>query len=468
MRTRAFEIHMQDSSQAARRIASVCGIALVLVVSGCATHFDRIEPVRQSFFQGQLDQALVQLDKKKDVRLRNGDVKDLDRAMIQLALGNPREAERTLRKIRDRFDHLEQTSLAEKTASFLTDDNIKAYSGEDYERVMIRAFLALSNLMTDGGDANAYALQMAEKQEEVIAKATKRHAEEPQMVAAYKRVALGPYLKAMLAEESPLTLDDAAKNRLQVVNWEPGFRDGKADLQRAEHEAPLRPGHGALYVFALVGRGPVKEEVAEVPSQVALLIADRIISNNSNRGLPPTIAPVKVPKVRIDGGGPDCIAVSVDGEWKGETATLVDIGGMAVAQHEARYPQIVAEAVARRVVKKAVIYGAKEMIDSEQWSASSIALSALGVAWEATESADTRAWSLLPDRIQVVRMELPVGEHEIQLKPSRGGRVSPQDFARVRLDGPTKVRIREGRHTCILGMFPGQQMIGKLLVSGEH
>src|SRR5437762_10695179 len=54
------------------------------------------------------------------------------------------KAERTLREVRDHFDHLEGPDVAEKTLSFLTDDNSRAYAGEDYEKILIRAFLARS------------------------------------------------------------------------------------------------------------------------------------------------------------------------------------------------------------------------------------------------------------------------------------------------------------------------------------
>ena len=38
-------------------------------------------------------------------------------------------------------------------ASMLTDDTARAYAGEDYEKVLVRAMLSISNLMSGGGDA---------------------------------------------------------------------------------------------------------------------------------------------------------------------------------------------------------------------------------------------------------------------------------------------------------------------------
>jgi uncharacterized protein len=427
---------------------------------GCATHHDRIAPVREAFFAGDLARAKEQLHAKKDLRLRNEDVKQLDEAMIELASGRPREAEQILRQVRDRFDHLQQASLAEGAASLLTDDNTRAYAGEDYERVMIRAMLAISNMLGDGGDAEAYALQVTEEQNKIIERAKERHKEDPDSVLAYKQVAVGPYIRAMIKEQSPLTLDEAAGARLQVANFAPDFADAGTDLERARHEVPIPPGHGVLYMFALMGRGPVKEQTAEIATQASLLIADRIISAVSPRGLPPTLAPVWVPKVRTHVCIPDFVEVTVVGQSPRRTTTLMDIGDMAQKQADAEFPQVIARAVARRVVKKGVVYAAKEATDATQGGLPSLLLSAVGVAWEATESADTRCWSLLPDKIQVLRMELPAGEHSVIVQAARHrGAIGGAKTQRV--------TIHEGRNTVMLGMFPESQLVGELVVGGE-
>ena len=82
--------------------------------AGCATHFDRIQPVRDLFFAGRLTEANAQLAKHRDLRLRNTEVKDLDRAIIRLAEGRPKEAEDILRTVRDKLETNRQFSLAER------------------------------------------------------------------------------------------------------------------------------------------------------------------------------------------------------------------------------------------------------------------------------------------------------------------------------------------------------------------
>jgi hypothetical protein len=122
-------------------------------------------------------------------------------------------------------------------------------------------------------------------------------------------------------------------------------------------------------------------------------------------------------------------------------------------------PQIVGRAVARRSVKKAVIYGTKEAMGVQRGSVESFSLDVAGVVWEATERADTRCWGLLPSKIQVLRLELPVGQYPLSLAPhsARGTACGPAVSA--------DVTIQDGRNSYVLATFPGPQIVGKVLVA---
>jgi hypothetical protein len=216
-----------------------------------------------------------------------------------------------------------------------------------------------------------------------------------------------------------------------------------------------------LYVFALVGRGPVKEQVNAEATQAALLVADRIVSAVSPRGLPPTLAPVPIPRVRTSSAGPGRLQVRIDDQPSGFTETIVNVGQMAALQQRAREPEIIGRAVARRVTKKGIIYATKEGVDAGSWSAASLALNVVGVAWEATETADLRCWGLLPDRIQVYRVALPAGEHSLNLQPADGSGTWGQPASRT-------ITIPEGRNVYVLGQFPDGKLIGELLCSEDR
>ena len=86
-------------------------------------------------------------------------------------------------------------------------------------------------------------------------------------------------------------------------------------------------------------------------------------------------------------------------------------------------------------------------------------MDAAGVLWEATESADTRCWGLLPDTIQVIRIELPAGQHGVTLQPLLAGRrIGSGAHGR-------QVTIDDGRNTYMLANFPGPDLVGEILTS---
>jgi tetratricopeptide (TPR) repeat protein len=441
----------------ATRLPQKTLLIAIALAAGCSHYAQHVELAREHFYSGRLEMAAAAFDEAIPKSQGSGDVINLEKSLVLLADGRPAEAESLLREVRDRFDHLELSSPTEKAVSMFTDDTRIAYAGEDYEKVLIRAMLALTNLMHDGGDAEAYSLQVVDKQQQIIQAAAIESEENPK--AAYKQVAVGPYLRGILREETHTNYDDAARSFETVVSWQPEFAPGKHDLARAAHGRHSERGNGVVYVFALVGQGPHKIEVAEVPSSVALLVADRIISAVGDQTLPPTIAPIKVPKVVASHNVIGSVGIDVDGKPAARTETITDVTAMAVSQGEAIHDQIVGRAVARRVLKKASIYGVKEFTGVEKHTLAGLGFDALGVVWEATENADTRSWSLLPDKIQVLRLELPAGEHQLSLTPlGHNGRPYGQKASQA-------VTVADGRNTYVLASFPGQRLVGKVLVS---
>ena len=128
-----------------------------------------LREVRTEFYNGSVETASIRLDKYISSIPREAEVFKLDRAVVELAAGRPQVAEKLLREARDSLDYNSQASLAEKAGSMLTDDTHTAYAGEDYEKILVRAMLAISNLMNGGADATAYALQSSDIQEQIIA-----------------------------------------------------------------------------------------------------------------------------------------------------------------------------------------------------------------------------------------------------------------------------------------------------------
>ena len=163
---------------------SVLGLCLLslLATAGCSTYADRVRLAHTQFYTGELDPATETLTEYMQHYPRDADAAALDLAMVQLVSGKPAEAERTLRVVRDNFDALEQSDALESGLSMLTDDQRLAYSGQNYERVLTRVFLSLTNLLHDGQDAEAYSLQVNAKQEELLQKADAEEKEKAALV----------------------------------------------------------------------------------------------------------------------------------------------------------------------------------------------------------------------------------------------------------------------------------------------
>ncbi len=443
------------SSVARHRATWVCTsvAGLLLAVVGCSTHAQRLQQPRQLFYDNQLDTAHAKLEKLAEKKGRDQTVIQLDLAMADLVRGDPTTAERRLREVRDRWDHLEQSSAVESATSMLTDDQRRAYSGEDYEKLLVRTFLALSSLMRDGVDAESYSLQLLDKHERLQSQAATRWG--PTASNAYMPPAIGFYLRGLLRESTHSNYDDALRAYELTAQNLPDPTFIQQDIQRVSQGVHSQKGNGVLYVFALVGRGPYKVEVAEQATSDALLIADRIVSAIGQYSVPPTLAPVKIPRIVTPPKPFDVISVSVNQQLAGFTLPLTDIEDLAVRTYEAKLPEVMARAVSRRVIKKGAVYLAKDQLQASAPLAS-IGMDAVGVAWEATESADTRCWGLLPREIQVLRIELPAGTHEIQFRPAAGGRL-------VGGSATQPVKIIDGRNTFVMSYWPDLEPIGQLL-----
>lgn len=420
--------------------------------------------VRADLFAGNTSAALQKIEtREQKAAAREGDVLELDAAIIELSNGNTRAAEKKLLAVRDHFDELENAQLkkgASNVLAFWTDDNTRRYAGEDYEKILVRSFLALTNLLQNGNDAQAYAFQIAQKQDEIIRGGLALDPEKktnPKL--AYKQVALGPYLQGILWESTWLNQKDAAAAYQKTVQWLPSFQHGKIALNRAEKGIHSSKENGVVYVFTLVGRGPFKEQETAEATTLSLLVADTIFSAVSKYSVPPTLAPVPIPVIRCEKNEVGSVGVSVDGKPVCATETVLDVNTMARQQFEATRDHIIARAVIRRIVKKGTLYAAKDIAAVNDWI--SLAMDAGGVAWEATETADTRCWALLPAQIQVARLELPAGKHELSLQACRADRSPLGQPHSVTVNVPLQ------QNAYVLANFPGKEPIGKIVVSQQ-
>jgi hypothetical protein len=465
----------------------------IFFVTGCNSFGERHIRIRNEFTDGKIDKAKSDVDRA----IKNGTQKDkdllkLNSAVIELCSGRPQSAELLLREVRDKFDTLEQQRAADaarNAASFLTDDNTRAYSGEDYEKVLIRVFLAISNLMCNGSDAYAYSMQINDKQNKII-ESRKREVASlsknnqdllKQIDVNYQNVAIGAYISGLLQEETKRNYDDAYRNYEKANLWASkkkyvngyNFND---DLERAKSGLHSRYGNGVVYVFVLAGKGPYKMQKNCQALHEAQIITTAILSKVSDIAVIPDFAPIMIPVIVASDADKigyifesykNSINVLIDGKFSGETKTITNVSEMAVEQFEANKPEIIARAIIRRAFKKGVVYGVKKAADTNSWL--SLALDVGGMVWESLETADTRCWNLLPDTIQVYRVELPAGEHEINLETNIADnrQINNKSPQQISPNNNKKILVRDGRNTYVLANFIDNKLIGEIVVNNS-
>ncbi|KAA1259310.1 hypothetical protein LF1_18400 [Rubripirellula obstinata] len=426
---------------------------------GCARSVGTIDSARSAFHNGDLVAAEETLSQIASKQGGDSHAAALDLAMVRLSAGDLDGAESELRRLRNQFDELPETNLLCDSASMLTDDTVRVFRPAGYEEVMIRAMLAVCSLAGDSIDAEAYALQASMQQNKLRDRAEQRGI--PSATEKFEPIAIAPYLRGVLREATHHDYDDAAKAYQLVSAVRPQFGPASADIQRATTGTHSRPGHGVLYVIACVGEGPRLVETEAPTTSDALAIASVALSasqNNSqksnggkSRAVPviPNIASVKVPRVVIPETPIASVGVRVNGVLYGATQTLTDVGDLAIKQTEAEMPWTLARAVMRRTTKELAVAKIGDSMGLGG-GAGSLFQFAAASAWAGTENADTRCWALLPREIQVLRAELPSGQHDLVVEPL-GWNGQPIGSTNLR-----EIEMVDGRNTYAVVIAPGK------------
>lgn len=421
---------------------------LYLGLSSCAIS-DPIGEFRASYAAGDYEGAREVLGQLLDDDSGNAHIYALERSITNLALGDPQAAENNLRFARDQLDKLGDNNALQWLSSVLLDDRQLEYGGADYEQVLVRAMLAVANLTTDGQDAYAYALQVLERQLEIM-NAYDYQGSQPKL--RYKQVAFGSYLRGILNEDDPLRIGVAREAFAKAIELEPGCQAARDAMQRVTNGQHSAKGNGVVHVICMVGRGPFRLEVSEQTSGDVLAIAQAIWADARDRATLPNISSVKIPALAFHHDNPSEVHVAASSAQLTTTEVVTDVEATAQSEFIAMHDQVVARAVLRRAFKIAVTEGVKEVANPRRKNREPRTLGDLGIAlagllWTAMESADLRCWSLLPATFQVARMELPAGNHTITLRAGQNGRaIGPSQT--------TRVYVRDGFNTYVVGLVP--------------
>ncbi|MEE8580704.1 MAG: hypothetical protein V3T33_03855 [Myxococcota bacterium] len=400
---------------------------------------------------------------------RNALLYHLEMGMLAHLAGDYAESNTLFERAKRIAELLFTESASAQVVSFLSNDRVRAYQGEHFERALIHVFSALNyELLGDHEGALVEARQVDLLLTKIETDLGQKN--------VYKEDAFARYLSAMLFDSGGNWNDANVAYWKALEAYEKYERDygvgapasllpaalavaerrGSRALRRMEKRwgaaQPRRPSpeHGEVIVlhyngwvphkvesffelsfgqgWAYVGAmHPTEEEEAEIDTALAVvrsLAADEIL-----RVALPTYVPTPYSIAHVELSAPDATNIT--------PAQLVeDIGAIAAKDLEDRIGRVRAKAIARAAVKYGISKGACEVSDDLDQLLSLLVCGAAKVALIATERADTRFWRNVPDQIWMISAFLPAGEHALSLafRDAAGQVVAQQTLEGVRIE----------------------------------
>ena len=398
------------------------GASTFFFLIGCATYKKQTDEMRSFYRSSSYDAALQSLE-KSSVATSAGDrlVYLLEKAMIYDRLGQSKKARQALLEADALADKLYTVSVSNSATSYIVNDAAGNYSGEDYEKVAIHIQVALSFIGEGKLDS---ALVAARK---INSKLNELNSGYGDSSSSYKEDALARYLAGIVYEakdrfdsaiidyRKALALYEADGHATFAPEGTPdgllsalyrlyGKRNRRTDAAKLKKAYSNRPElfkdsknsetSSELVVIHEIGQiTPKKSESFFVKAgSQAVRVSFPIIPNFAARNYNATGFSLN--------GGP---LIGAD--------LVQDMNGIARTSLSDKRARITVKSAARLLLKGQIAEQARQQLGP-------LGELAANVYSLATEVADTRGWTLLPEGYAVSRQRLKPGAYQVEVKTS--------------------------------------------------
>lgn len=442
--------------------------ALLVVTPACGQWrmVDTNARVREHSRAGHYQQALSVLQERKQKSYKQQDavLYWMNEGMLLHLLGRHRDSIAAFHRAERRSEQLFTRSISRRVQATFTSDGALDYQGDDHEKVLLNVFKALNFLAVHDREGALVEARKINRKLAYFNTVYKQHQN------SYREDAFAHWLMGILFEIEG-SLDDARiayEHAYRVYRGPFGERYGLAvpdflaeDLARAaegtsetERLADLRTEtmepylgrtsdllrtHGEIILIHLNGEGPEKtdQEITcgfqrGVPTGCdhepgeSGLIGKKLVA-----GAERDTVTVAFPKVVTQAPSVQSIALEV-GARRSHSQVVLPINWIAEETMRDKLPRVFMSAVLRAVAKassRKAAAGAKQRLASRDKGTGLLgAALELGtdVATSWTEEADKRTWTTLPGRIEIARLWLPAGTHELYVRLPNGEQRSLQ------------------------------------------
>lgn len=457
-------------------------LLLLLFVVGCGAAYNLYMggPLRQ-MSQRNYTAALAKLEKPEGTT--NLLLYRLERGLIFHYQGEYELSNQEFARAETLIDALFTRSVSREVASLLTNDAIRAYRGEEFERVLIHYYRAMNYHYLGEPEGALVECRKANLKLEDYARVTDYE-------LGYKNDAFMQYLTGLLYEAEGEWNDAYVSYRdaeggyqayrelfgmpmprplgrdLARVAGRLGYEQEKQDYlrkYRIRETDMATAGQGRIVAFIETGFVARKHQY-----EVNLPILEGDDTGNvwmvSNRlayrhrhpyafrrtsvkywlrvALPEyRVVPSPVHSVRISAAGKSSVSVVVE-----------DLNAIAMATFQDKQTEILTRTAARALAKYLASKGVSEAFetgnerdDGDEWRVSvgkllGALVNFFGVA---TEAADTRSWMTLPAQIHMARLQVPAGTVELQVEflDASGGAVEANRIPAVSVEEQSSVFV---------------------------
>jgi uncharacterized protein len=379
-------------------------VAASVLVAGCAGDYvARTGGVRRAYERHDHEKALALLeegDARARRRLDEGRHPDallylLDRGMILHVAGRHEESNAVLHEAERLAESLDIVSIGEEARTLTANERLRAYRGEDFERLLINVVKALNFKALGDEEAALVEVRRANERLRVMVSEERR---------PYRQLAIARYVAGLLWESAG-ELDSAFIDYMAAHETvggmghlaEPLLRIAKASGRIEAYEAllrrhpdvehaPLRPDEGQVVVIVEAGLSPEKRAAVH-EDEIDWLALPHYQPRSWNRQ-----------RARIRAGEIERMAV-----------TLTSVESVAVHHLTDRIGRMLARSVAGTAVRAGVATAVGSATKSEELGVLTFYLLMLN------NRPDLRAWLSLPAEFQVARFRLPAGEHTVEV-----------------------------------------------------
>ncbi len=412
-------------------LVPVAMVAASLFLSSCATYGMKTASMRNSLLSGDIARAREFIE---TMPANDDALLDLNKGMLRRMSGDYQASNRVFEQAKRRIDDLYGLSVSEQLAAITVNDTLRAFQGDRFEQTLLHAYMAMNYIQLNALDAARVEMLQAD---------VKMHewGDEPEEDAFVRYLSgiiyemLGEQDQALVSyrqayeiyrsspERNGIETPDIVKQDLLRLLASQRLWDEYRRLQNDFAMANYTPykiggGFGEVIVVFDEGLAPQREENA------IQTFSDEI-SKMVRIALPVYRQPTPIlPRVRVNVSGQ---------QYELETVENID----ALARHalEADMPIITTRALARAVVK----FKTQSEIQDKHGGLAGLLMTVTNMA---TERADTRSWTTLPQEIRLARLVLPEGQQQINIEMvNAAGRV---------IDAITQtVMVRSGKRTLI-------------------